>query len=223
MADKTEKAAPAVAPEAPNTEERLVAWVEANRKPVAIGAGVLVAIVLLTWFVSSAAQRKENFARMQLEQAWAAADAGNTPLAASELQRVVEAFGGTDAAQAARLSLNELRLTSGQSQLAVEDLTQFVASRPPARYLSQANMLLGAAQENLGDGSAAASAYEAAAASSGMDFLKAEALVAAARAYRAAGQEDKAIQALRTVLERYPETSAFAVAEVRLGELLRGT
>ncbi|HEX9165377.1 MAG TPA: tetratricopeptide repeat protein, partial [Gemmatimonadales bacterium] len=56
-----------------------------------------------------------------------------------------------------------------------------------------------------------------------LDYQKAEALLGAARAYRTAGQTDKAVEALRVILSKYPETSAYAVAEVRLGEIQKGS
>lgn len=219
----SEKTVAAPEPAQVSTEERLAEWLHANRKAVGIGAGAVALAVLVTWFMASAAARKENFARTQLEQAWGAADAGNTPLAASELQKVVDNYAGTDAALEARLSLNETRLTAGQSQLAADDLANLVASKPAREFLVQANMLLGAANENLGKGAEAAAAYEAAAEAADMDYRKAEALLGAARGYRAAGQDDKAVAALRTILEKYPETSAYAVAEVRLGEIRKGS
>ncbi|HEX9165127.1 MAG TPA: hypothetical protein VF862_04415, partial [Gemmatimonadales bacterium] len=146
----------------PSTEERLAAWLHSNRTAVGIGAGAIALVVIVTWFMATATQRKENFARVQLEQAWGAADAGNAPLAAAELQKVVDNYAGTDAAFEARLSLNETRLSAGQSQLAADDLTAFVASGPPRAVLAQANVLLGAAYENLGKGAEAAAAYQAA-------------------------------------------------------------
>jgi tetratricopeptide (TPR) repeat protein len=221
--EKTASQGTALPAAGPSTEERLVAWLQANRAPVGLGAGAIALVVLVTWFMTTAAQRKEDFARTQLEQAWGAMDAGNTPLAASELQKVVDNYGGTDAAAEARLSLNETRLTAGQSQLAVDDLSKMIASSPGARFASQANMLLGAAYENLGKGAEAAVAYQAAAEAAEMDYQKAEALVAAARAFRTAGQNDKAAEVLRTVLAKYPETSAASVAEVRLGEIQKGS
>lgn len=204
-------------------EDRFLAWLQANRKAVGIGAGVVAVIVAGTWFMSASRARKENFARVQLEQAWAAADAGNIPQASGELQQVVDTYAGTQAALAARLSLNETRLSAGQAQLAADDLVGFIASNPPAGVRARAGMLLGAAYENLGKAPEAAAAYEAAAVAADMDYAKGEALLGAARAWRAAGQADKAATALRTILDKYPETAAYAVAEVRLGEVLKGS
>ena len=227
MAGTKDKADKAVATPVPvvevSHEEKFVAWIRANQKPLGIGLGAVVVVILATWFMSTAAKRKENFARTQLEQAWNAEDAGNAPLAAGELQRVVQTYGGTPAAFEARLSLNQNRLMNGQSQLAADDLTQFLGTNPPAEVGMQANQLLGGALENLGKAGEAGAAYEKAAGLASMDFQKAELLLAAARAYRAAGETEKASAALKTIVDKYPESAAYPAAEIRLGELLKGS
>jgi predicted negative regulator of RcsB-dependent stress response len=222
----TPKAPPA--PAAPvvdeaSREEKLVAWFQKNARLLGIGAGVIALVVLGTWFMSASAKRKENFARVQLEQAWSLADAGNIPQASAELQKVATNYAGTDAAAEAVLSLNQTRLVAGQTQLAVDDLRRFIGTNPPARFAAPANMLLGGALENLGKPGEAIPAYEAANAAATLDHVKAEALLGVARAARGAGQKDKAIAALRQIIEKYKETAAFPVAEVRLGELTTTT
>lgn len=219
--EKSKPAAPVVQPEA-SREEKIVAWLQANQKPLGIGAGAVAVVVLATWFMTTASARKENFARTQLEQAWNAEDAGNAPLAAGELQRVVQSYGGTDAALEARLSLNQNRLMNGQNQLAVDDLRQFLTGNPPARFAAQGQLLLAAGLENLGQAADAAAAYELAAERSEFDYQKAEALLSAARAYRAAGAVEKARAALQTILDKYPESAAYPAAEIRMGELIKG-
>jgi TolA-binding protein len=214
---KPSKAPTEVAPK--SREERLTEWVQANARLLAIGTGVIASVVLVGWFVMASGKRKEAFARQALEQAWGAADAGNIPQASSELQRVVTTYKGTGAAFEATLSLNQTRLMADQSQLAVDDLRRFLQSGPPGRYVHPANMLLGAGLENLGKPAEAAEAYMAASRAAGMDHLKAEALLAAGRTYRAAGQNEKAIAAYQSIVEHYKTTAAFPVAEVRLGEL----
>ena len=217
----TPKAAPAPEPvsEGLTREEKLAAWVQKNAKFLGIGAGVIALAVLGTWFMSASANRKETFARQALEQAWGAADAGNIPQASADLQKVATNYAGTEAASEAVLSLNQTRLVAGQTQLAVDDLRRFLGTNPPDRFAAPANMLLGGALENLGKPAEALPAYEAANATAALDHVKAEALLGVARTARAAGQKDKAIAALRQIIEKYKETAAFPVAEVRLGEI----
>ena len=216
----TEKAPP-ITPTPASREERFLAWFTANRTPVLAGTGALAAILLLTWGFSVASARKEAAGQARLEAAWNAQDGGNLPLAASEFQAVVNQFGGTDAAMEATIAVNQTRLLNGQHQLAVEALQAFVATNPPARFKASAGRALGAALENAGLPVEAAAAYESSSQDAEEDFQKAEALVAAARAYRAAGNLEAAIRVLRLVISEYPETASFPAAEIRLGELTK--
>jgi len=53
---------------------------------------------LIAWLLMTSARRKEEFAARSLNQARAAAEAGNLPLASSELQKLIQTYKGTDAA-----------------------------------------------------------------------------------------------------------------------------
>jgi len=207
--------------EGPSREEQLVAWVQKNQRPLGIGAAVVIAAGLLVWFLAASAARKEAFATQQLEQAWAAMDAGNLPQASSELQRVASTYGGTNAAHEATLSLNQARLEMGQGQLAVEDLRRFAESNPPVQYRFAAWKLLGTALEDLDRPAEAAEAYRSAASDAEMDFMKADALLSAARASVNAGDTAGAMAALNRVMTEFPETAAAPAAELRLAELSR--
>lgn len=226
MATKTVEpatsATPVPAPES-SREERFVAWLVANQKLLLTAVGIVVAVVAAVWLMSVSAARKERFAQAALEQAWAVGDQGNLAQAAADLQRVVTSFGGTRAALEARLSLNQTRILSGQAQLAADDLRTFIATNPPARIRASAQSMLGVALENAGQPAEAAAAYEAAAETAEMPGFKADALVSAARAHLAAGNRDQAISTLRNVVATYEGTIAHPMAEMRLGELLKGS
>jgi predicted negative regulator of RcsB-dependent stress response len=62
------------------------------------GLVILAVLVLAAWFVVASGKRKEQFAARSLNQARAAAEAGNLPLASSELQKLISTYKGTDAA-----------------------------------------------------------------------------------------------------------------------------
>ena len=55
-----------------------------------------------------------------------------------------------------------------------------------------------------------------------MDYLKAEYLVQAGRAYANGGKPDQAITAYRTVIDKFAKTAPFTEAQVRLAELTKG-
>ena len=81
---------------------------------------------------------------------------------------------------------------------------------------------MGAAYENVGHPKDAAEAYEAAARSARMSFLKAQYLSDAGRAWLAAGDTAKALGAYQTIVTKYDSSSTALEAKVRIGEITKG-
>lgn len=197
-------------------------WYRGRERLVLIALGLLIAAGIVGWFIVVSAQRKEQFAARSLNQARTAAEAGNLPLASSELQRLITTYGGTEAAHEAVITLNQVRMVNGQSELAAVGLREFLATDPPDKYVAPANGLLGAALENAKRWGEAAKAYQEASNAAGVPYLKASYLVDAGRAFRLAGQQEAAAKAYRTILEKYPDSPSFTEAQVRLAELTEG-
>src|SRR3954467_4338329 len=197
-------------------------WYRDRRRQYVVAAVLLAAVVIVAWFIIASAKRKKQFAARSLNQARAAAEAGNLPLASSELQRLITTYKGTDAAVEAVITLNQVRMVNGQSELAAVGLREFIASKPPAKYLPPAYGLLGAALENSKRWAEAADAYSHASSSAEVPYLKANYLVDAGRALREAGQSADAMKAYRTVIEKYSDSPSFTEAQVRLAELTSG-
>jgi outer membrane protein assembly factor BamD (BamD/ComL family) len=207
---------PSAAPAAPRP------WYRDPQRQIVAGLVVVAAIVLVVWFVIASGQRKEEFAARSLAQARAAAEAGNLPLASSELQKLIAAYEGTDAASEAVITLNQVRMINGQSELAVVGLREFLAGKPSEQYLAPAYGLLAAALENSKRWVDAGNAYMRASNASEVDYLKATYLVDAGRAFRQGAKPDDAARAYRTVLEKFPSSASVTEAEVRLAELTDG-
>jgi TolA-binding protein len=212
----------------PTTRERATApataapWYrDRNKQLLAIAAAVL-AVALVAWLVVKSNARKEEFAAQRLNQARQAAEAGNLPLASSELQKVINEFKDTDAANEAVITLNQVRMVNGQSELAAVGLRNFLAGKPDARYAAPASGLLGAALENAQKWSDAGDAFAGAAKAADLDYLRARYLIDAGRAYREGGKTAQAIAAYREVIQKYGKTSSLTEAQVRLAELTDG-
>jgi tetratricopeptide (TPR) repeat protein len=202
--------------------ERVIAWTKGHKRITSwVGTALVVGLVLFVWNASST-RRSEAIAGRQLQGARYAFDNQNLPLAASELARIVENYSGTNAAAEGRLLLAQVRLVQGQPQQAVELLRDFAPSAH-ATFRAQAYGLLGAAYENLGRPRDAAEAYQAGSERARMDFLKAQMLSDAGRAWAAAGDTTKAIAAYRRIVDELSKEGAVTEAKVRLGELTKGT
>jgi outer membrane protein assembly factor BamD (BamD/ComL family) len=182
----------------------------------------LAIVAAVAWFIVASGQRKEQFAARSLNQARTAAEAGNLPLASSELQRLITTYKGTDAAQEAVITLNQVRMVNGQSELAVVGLREFLASEPPEKYRAPASGLLGSALENAKRWAEAGQAYGQAADAAQLPYLKAAHLINAGRAYRLAGRLEDAAKAYRTVVQKYADSPSFTEAQVRLAEMTAG-
>jgi len=192
-----------------------------NRQMIVLGV-VVAAIAIVAWFVVSSNERKEEFAARSLSQARATAEAGNLPLASSELQKLIDTYKGTDAASEAAITLNQVRLVNGQGELAAVGLRDFLSTNPPEKFRAPANGLLGAALENAGKWSDAGDAFSKASAEADVEYLKARYLIDAGRAYNEAGKKDAASAAYRTIIQKYPKSSSMTEAQVRLAELTDG-
>jgi outer membrane protein assembly factor BamD (BamD/ComL family) len=197
-------------------------WYKNRQRYILAAVAIAVAIVLVVWFVVASNKRKEAFAARSLNQARTAAEAGNLPLASSELQKLISAYKGTDAASEAVITLNQVRMINGQNELAVVGLREFLSSNPTEQYRTPASGLLGAALENAKKWDEAGSAYTQASSTAEVDYLKAQYLVDAGRAYRMAGKLDQAARAYRTILQKYPKSSSVTEAKVRLAEITDG-
>jgi outer membrane protein assembly factor BamD (BamD/ComL family) len=197
-------------------------WLADPRHRYLVLGGAVVAIALVTWLVLMSGRRKEAFAGRALTEATSIAESGNLPLAASELQKITTTYGGTRAAQEAVIRLNQVRLVNGQSELAAVGLQDFIKSGPAPQFRTTAYALLGRALENSKRPVDAAAAYLSASEAADVDYLKAEHLMDAARAYVNAGDKPKATETYRRLLKDYPTSSSRTEAEVRLAELTAG-
>jgi outer membrane protein assembly factor BamD (BamD/ComL family) len=191
-------------------------------KALYIGGGAVVLVALIAWGVTVSGQRKAEYSARALDEARAVAESGNLPLASSSLQKVIQSYAGTPAAEEAVITLNQVRLVNGQNELAAVNLREYLNGKHDPQYVAAANGLLGTALENAKRPLEAAAAYKAASEASPVDYLKADYLLDAARADRDGGKLAEAEAAYREVLAKYPKTASVTEAQVRLAELTAG-
>ena len=198
-----------------------MAWAKAHSQLMSwIGVVIVVAAGLFLWTWSSN-RRAQVVADRELQGARYAYENQNLPLAASELQRVIENYSGTNAAQESRLLLGQVRLMQGQPQQAIDVLKDY-APRAGSAYRAQAYGLLGGAYENLGRPRDAAQAYQSGSEAARMDFYKAQLLSDAGRAWTAARDTTNAVAAYRRIIRDFPKEATVTEAKVRVSELTKG-
>jgi predicted negative regulator of RcsB-dependent stress response len=200
-------------------DNRFAAWVKQNQRTAITAAVIVAAIAGGTWFWWTAKERRENFAERALASARGSAEAGNLPLASSDLSRMVSTYSGTRAAQEATLLLAQVKLLQNQPALAVADLKKFVASGPRSEFLGPANGLLASALEEAGQPKDAAKAYETAAGETPYKGVKAQYLMEAARTYTTAGDTAQAAKIYEQVATDFKTQSSAIEAQVRLAEI----
>ncbi|HEY3219392.1 MAG TPA: tetratricopeptide repeat protein [Gemmatimonadales bacterium] len=202
--------------------DRLVAWTKAHKQITSwIGAIVVIAAVLFVWTMSTQ-RRSEEIASRDLQGARFAFENQNLPLAASELAKVIENYSSTNAAAEARLLLANVRLLQNQPQQALGVLKDYAGGAGKA-YRAQAFGLLGAAYENMGRFREAGEAYENGSGAARLDFLKAQLLSDAGRAWTIAGDTTRAVADYRRIVKDFAKEAMAGEARVRLGELTKGT
>jgi len=207
---------------AAESADPVMTWVRANQKLV---VGALVAIVIVVagaWLVTETGKRRQLRAAEELDQARGTAESGNLPLAASQLQKIIDSYDGTEAATEAVVTLNQVRMVNGQSELAIVGLQNYLKTDPKNVYKVPALGLLGEAYENANRPADAGASYMAASKDAEVDYLKAQYLLSAIRAYTNAGDTAAAVAAAQTIIDKYPKTPALTEAKVRLAELTQG-
>jgi tetratricopeptide (TPR) repeat protein len=194
--------------------------VEHTRALIYAAAGVVV-IIAAVWMYMTSERRKEAYASQALAAARADAQAGNLPLAANDLTRLIDRYGGSRAADEAVVMLNQVRLIEGGTQvgLVVTDLQAFVRKHHPDYVLTSAWSLLGGALEQQGKFRDAAAAYGHAAELAPHDFEKVQNLLDRGRTLTVAGDSAGARAAYAEVVQKYGTLPQAQEARVRLGEL----
>jgi tetratricopeptide (TPR) repeat protein len=184
-----------------------------------IGAATVVAaLAVVAWFTVEYRANKEQAAAQALDQARFVSQSGNLPLAANDLDRIIEQFSGTRSAAEAVILLAQVRLLQEQPHLAAEGLQSAVADLSE-QFQAPAYGLLGSALENAGNPADAAVAYENAARTTWYHAVAAQYLNDAGRAWWSAGDAQRAILAYERVLSDYPESRSASEARVRIAEL----
>ncbi len=203
--------------------KQLIDWIVKNQRAAMGIAAAVAAAVLIGWFVLEYQQRKEAAAMAALNEARVALQSGNLPLAASDLSRIVGTYGGTVSADEAAILLAQVRLEQGQPTVAADELRAALAGGMRSQFRAGAYGLLGTSLEEIGNHREAAEAFRQASETSWYDYVAAQYLNDAGRAFVAAQDTTSAMAAFERILSDYEEAPAAMEARVRLAELRAST
>jgi predicted negative regulator of RcsB-dependent stress response len=193
----------------------------ARRNVVAIVAVAVVAAVLVGGFFFYRANRANRLERAanELAQIEQMAAAGNTTLAAEDLEKFAQTYNGTVYADEARMTAAQIHLSENQPARAVALLQGAAGRIGDSPVGPQAALLLGAAQEATGDVNAAVETYQRVAREAPLAYQKQDALLAAASLREEKGEYAAAADIYRQLVAGAeagsPERSVF---EMRLIE-----
>lgn len=197
--------------------EAFVEWLELHSRQVMYGSIGLLVIAGGVWFYRQSSARQAESASTALSEAESAMSAGNVPLAQSDLEKLIQRYGSTDAGRQAQVLLAQVHYQKGEFQQGIEALKP-VTNDKDAYTAAAAMNLAAAGLEQSGKAADAATMYQTAAAKAPYKVDRDVYLANAARALTAAGKADDA-KKIWSELAKDDESAASAEARVRLGEL----
>lgn len=121
---------PVSAPEREFDADAIKDWVVARSKPLSIGAGVVVVAVAGFLFWQQSVRLKEERAETAYGQGATSFYSGNTPLAKTDLEKVVSRYPGTTGATQAAILLAQIAYGDGKYDAGIKQLTDIQGSAP---------------------------------------------------------------------------------------------
>ncbi len=198
--------------------ENVTHWFQENAKVIAIGVGAIAVAVSAIMVYRASETSKRERASMALYAAQAPAVEGRMDEAATELQKVVQRYGGTTSGQQAALLLAQLYFDQGKfaEGMSVLEGARGSASR---EFAPSIDALIGSGYELTGEHEKAAESYGRAASAADFESDKAQYQTFQGRALMAAGKLDEA----KSIWEKLAANESLPFAQearVRLGEIV---
>jgi predicted negative regulator of RcsB-dependent stress response len=192
-------------------------WIVGHARPLVIGAGVVVGIVLVVYFWRQSVELKAQRAEAAFATAQSAFYSGNAALAKSDLEKAVTRYKGTPGGTEAAMLLAQILYGESKYDDGIQHLTTALAGAP--------EFLAPAVEEMIAAGYADSKRYPEAVRhlTSAADRARFKAdkhiyQAEAARILTAAGQPQEA-RKIWLALASETESPVMTEAKVRLGEL----
>lgn len=197
--------------------DAFVEWLEIHSRGVMYASIALLVIAGGVLFWRQSTSRQAASAQANLGDAESAIASGNIPLAQSDLEKLIQRYGSTDAGRQAHVLLAQVHYDRGEYQQGIEELKVVTEDKDPYTAASAMN-LSAAGLEQSGKFAEAAAMYEKAAQKAPYRTDHDVYMANAARALTSAGKPADA-KKIWTELAKDDQSPASAEARVRLGEL----
>jgi outer membrane protein assembly factor BamD (BamD/ComL family) len=194
-------------------------WVQKHLNEVLIGAGGVILVAAILFFVISSQGKKQRKAAELLGQASLELQTGNMGQAVGGLQTVLNKYGGTKSAGKAAFLLASAFFYSRdyvQAQTFFETYLEKYHEDPLLSASAQAG--IADCHMQRGNFIPAAEAFVEAASLDPPDFLASQYLFKGACAFLKAEQKDKAKELLNRLIEEYPDSREVHQAKLKLAE-----
>jgi TolA-binding protein len=195
---------------------RLMPWIEANLKPIAFGALMILIAVFIFSFYSYRQNQKEVAAGMAMTQAVMLADGSQR---AAACLKVAADYTGTLAGQRALMEGATALFTTGKYADAQTEFQKFLDMYPDNFLTPQAMLGVATSLDALGKTDPAISAYQKAAGQTANANVVANAKFSLARIDEAQGKLADAAKLFNEVARSYANTSLGSEAGMRAVEL----
>ena len=202
-----------------DTAFRWVHFTEKHVRMMLIAIGVFVVAIALVYFIRQGRISAERSAAAHLAQAHSEIQQGNIESAMTIVDQILDRSAGTPSGREALLLRADGALLLGKNEEAIEHYGRFLRSvKDPVLHASALRGLAGALEQS-GQPARAAESYLEAGRKYALGGEAAYDLVAAARAYRMAGDNAKAVELYDEVIEKYPRFPRLQEVKVSRAEM----
>lgn len=202
--------------------DKLWAWYEANKKPVAIGVVAVLALTVIIWFFIWRHNEKEVQAGQALSAVTAGQLGGSTgpkPELAAAYLKVANDYSGTKASTHALLLAAGSLFTEGKFTEAQTQFDKFRRDHRDSPFMGEALLGIAACQDAQGKTNEAVAAYKELIDRHPADNAVPQARFALARLYEAQNKPEQARSLYEEVERGNPYSSVGSEAGMRLEEL----
>lgn len=197
--------------------DAFVEWLELHARELMYASVGLLVIAGGVWFYRQSNARQAESAQTALSEAESALASGNLPLAQSDLEKLLQRYGSTNAGRQAHVLLAQVHYQKGEYQQGIQELQALTADKDAYTAAAAMNLVAGGLEQS-GKLAEAAAMYEKAAVKAPYATDHDVYMASAARALMAAGKTEEA-KKIWAALAQDDQSPASAEARVRLGEM----